>query len=71
MCVSTSKVGLIVIAFFIAFTIGGAFYKMPELIGRKKVVIITGAINIAAHTAILLFNSLFVRTVCFGLMGLT
>ena len=70
MCISTAKIGLMVIAYYTSFTIGGTLYKIPELIGRKKAVIISSAVGLIAQTAIVMSNSILIRTLSFALMGL-
>ena len=70
MCVPAAEISLIVTAYYVCFALGGVFCMAPEQIGRKKSVMISAAVSLVAQTLILLSNSMFVRTICFGLMGL-
>ena len=41
LCVSPAIIGLMITAYYAGFVLGGVFYRAPEVLGRKKSVMIS------------------------------
>ena len=69
-CTPPATIAMMCTVYYVAFGIGGLFnFPVPDLIGRKKAMLLYGAISLGAQLTMLFSNSYWVRLVCFVVIG--
>ena len=69
LCRSPASIGIMITAYYAGFVLGGIFYRAPELLGRKKSVMISMGFSLVFQTWMMFTNSFMMRTLCFLGMG--
>ena len=70
MCVSRSKISLIVTAYVFAFGLAGMlFVRLPDKWGRRKTQAIFGSIHILMQLFIIFIPVFYIRLICYAVMG--
>ena len=68
-CHTAQTIGFMVIAYSIGYGTGVVFYKLPDVLGRKKSMILSSLLNLVGMNIIVFCTSFNLRTFGFFLMG--
>lgn len=68
-CQTAQTIGFLVIAYSIGYGAGVVFYRLPDIIGRKKAMIFSSFLTLIGMNLIIFTTSFSLRTFGFFLMG--
>jgi len=69
-CMPSSQISRIIAVYFIGFALGGLLFPLPDKYGRRFSLIFGLTTNLACQYGIVFSSNYWVRTACFGGIGL-